>query len=137
MTNLGDENISFFFNEEKDVDLEQDNDYLEILNEIEKINQQIDKKEDNFDNDPMIKVLNYQLNYNVKQLLLICDYYSLSKDLRTNKSNKDEIIHVLVIFESDPNNTNIVLKRQTLWFYMSELKNDKFMKKFIMPTFIF
>ena len=85
----------------------------------------------------MIKVLNYQLNYNVKQLLLICDYYGLSKDLRTNKSNKDEIIHVLVIFESDPNNTNIVLKRQTLWFYMSELKNDKFMKKFIMPTFIF
>jgi len=75
---------------------------------------------------------NYYNNYTVKELLLICEYYGFAKDLKTNKYNKEEIIDFLVSFESDINNLDIVFKRQNMWFYINELKNDKFMKKFVL-----
>jgi len=74
---------------------------------------------------------NYYNNYTVKELLLICEYYGFAKDLKTNKFNKKQIIDFLVAFESDINNLDIVFKRQNMWFYINELKNDKFMKKFV------
>ena len=76
-------------------------------------------------------IVNYQLNYTVKQLLQICDYYGIAKELKTNKYSKDEIICVLVHFENNDENSEIVFKRQTMWLYINELKNDKFMKKYI------
>jgi hypothetical protein len=78
------------------------------------------------------QLINYSINYTVKDLLLICDYYSIAKGMKSNKCKKDEIIQILVDFESNPLNTDIVFKRQNMWFYMNELKNDRFMKKFIL-----
>jgi hypothetical protein len=78
------------------------------------------------------KMINYNENFTVKELLLICDYYGFGKELKSNKCNKEQIIEVLVLFESDLNNSDIVFKRQNMWFYMSELKNDKFMKKYVL-----
>ena len=78
------------------------------------------------------KMINYNENFTVKELLLICDYYGFGKELKSNKCNKEEIIEILVSFESDSNNSEIVFKRQNMWFYMNELKNDKFMKKFLL-----
>jgi len=78
------------------------------------------------------KMINYHENFTVKELLLICDYYGFAKELKNNKCNKDQIIEILVSFESDLNNSDIVFKRQNMWFYMSELKNDKFMKKYLL-----
>ena len=78
------------------------------------------------------QMVNYRENFTVKELLLMCDYYGFAKELKNNKCNKEEIIEILVSFESDLNNYEIVFKRQNLWFYMSELKNDKFMKKFLL-----
>ncbi len=78
------------------------------------------------------KMINYNENFTVKELLLICDYYGFGKELKSNKYNKEQIIEVLVSFESDSNNSDIVFKRQNMWFYMSELKNDKFMKKYVL-----
>jgi hypothetical protein len=77
-------------------------------------------------------MINYHENYTVKELLLICEYYGFAKDLKNNKCNKDQIIEYLVAFESDITNSDIVFKRQNLWFYLNELKNDKFMKKFVL-----
>ena len=71
-------------------------------------------------------------NFTVKELLLICDYYGFAKELKNNKYNKEQIITILVSFESNLNNYDIVSKRQNGWFYMNELKNDKFMKKFLL-----
>ena len=76
-------------------------------------------------------MINYNENYTVKELLIICEYYGFAKDLKNNKYNKEQIIDFLVTFESDPNNSDIVFKRQNMWFYINELKNDKFMKKFV------
>jgi hypothetical protein len=77
------------------------------------------------------QILNYHLNMNVKQLLQICDYYGISKGLKSNKRTKDEIIHLLVDFEDIDTNYEIVCKRRLMWFYIDELRGDKFMKKHI------
>jgi hypothetical protein len=76
--------------------------------------------------------INYYENYTVKELLLICDYYGFSKFLKSNKLNKEQIVECLVNYETSPSNADIVLRRQNMWFYMNELKNDKFMKKFVL-----
>ena len=81
--------------------------------------------------DTTMYVFNYQLNFNVKQLLQICDYYGIAKTMRQQKCNKDEIIMMLVDFEASDENCEIVTKRQLLWYYVNELKNDSFMKKYI------
>jgi hypothetical protein len=78
------------------------------------------------------QMLNYQINFTVKQLVVICDYYGISKEMKLNKSTKQEIIDTLVYFEKNINNECIVLKRQNLWFYLNEIKNDKIMKKYVL-----
>ena len=107
-------------------------------------------KEDNFDIDDFLKefekttdkynsnhdfvfpqMVNYSLNYTVKELLVICEYYGIAKALKVSKCNKETIINILIDFESNPLNADIVFKRQNMWFYINELKNDRFMKKFI------
>jgi len=77
-------------------------------------------------------IIHYHENFTIKELLLICDYYGIGKELRSKKYNKDIIIQYLVEFESKPENTDIVFKRQNMWFYINELKNDKFMKKYLL-----
>jgi len=80
-----------------------------------------------------VEIRNYDLNYNIKQLLLICDYYGISKGIiKMNKMKKPDIIEQIVLFERDENNAETVEKRKELWYYINELKNDKFMKKFIL-----
>ena len=77
-------------------------------------------------------MINYSENSTVKELLIICDYYGFAKELKANKCNKGQIIQILVDFEMNPLNSNVVYKRRTVWFYANELKNDKFMKKFVL-----
>jgi hypothetical protein len=124
-----------------------DKEYIEISYDIEEIEKQeensfnieelIDKIENSeildYDYDLMIpQIINYNENFTVKELLIICDYYGFIKDVKANKFNKEQIIDFLVSFECDPNNSDIVCKRQNMWFYINELKNDKFMKKFVL-----
>jgi len=82
--------------------------------------------------DFLVKKMDYELNYNVKQLMNICDYYGLVKEVRINKFKKEDIIHFLLDFEENPVNTLIVYKRKQMWHFMNELKRDPFMKKYIL-----
>lgn len=82
--------------------------------------------------DFLVKKMDYDLNYNVKQLMNICDYYGLLKEVRINKFKKEDIIHFLLDFEENPINTLIVYKRKQMWHFMNELKRDPFMKKYIL-----
>jgi len=77
------------------------------------------------------KKLDYTLNCTVKELLLICDYYGLAKQLKLEKSNKEQIIEALVYFESDDKNELVVNRRKLMWFYINALKKDKIMKKYV------
>jgi hypothetical protein len=78
------------------------------------------------------QTINYIENYTVKELLLICEYYGFAKDLKNKKYNKNAIVNFLVEFEINPSNNDIVFKRKNMWFYINELKNDKFMKKYVL-----
>jgi hypothetical protein len=122
MQNLED-NIIFSLNEVEQNNVDNsDFDINEILKQIEDV-----------DTDLIVPhIIHYHENFTIKELLLICDYYGFGKELKTNKYNKDMIVQYLVDFESNPINNNIVLKRQNMWFYINELKNDKFMKKYVL-----
>ena len=78
------------------------------------------------------KCNNYNITYTIKELLLICEYYGISKELKQNKCNKEEIINVLIHFENNLENIEIVLRRQQMWNYINTLKMDKFMKKYVL-----
>ena len=70
----------------------------------------------------------YDLNYNLKQVSMIYEYYNIGK---ISKLKKADIIQAIVVFEHDAENCEIVMRRQQLWHYLEELKADKFMKRFI------
>ena len=78
------------------------------------------------------QTINYIENYTVKELLLICEYYGFAKDLKNKKYNKNAIANFLVEFEINPSNNDIVFKRKNMWVNINELKNDKFMKKYVL-----
>ena len=124
-----DGNIQFFLDDTVDTihskDGTTDFDINELLLQIE--DQQL------YNNEMALpQIINYSENLTVKELLVICEYYGFLKEIKNNKCNKDQIIEILVNFENDPINNDIVFKRQNLWFYINELKNDKFMKKYIL-----
>ena len=74
------------------------------------------------------QVKDFELNYTSKQLISINDYYGLGN---TSKMKKLDIIERIVDFENSDENYDIVNKRQTLWFYIDELKKDPYTKKFV------
>ena len=116
--------ISYYIEEVEQNNEENDLDIDELLNEL---NEKVSS-----DDLAVPHMINYHENYTVKELLLICEYYGFAKDMKVNKFNKEQIIEYLVAFESDISNTDIVFRRQNMWFYINELKNDKFMKKFVL-----
>lgn len=71
--------------------------------------------------------LHYTDNFTVKDLHKICDFYEIDK----RKKRKDEIVGDIVLYELDDSNIDIVNNRKRLWFYINELKNDKFFKKYV------
>lgn len=124
------EQITFDINEIEDIKNEE-NDEINLDELLKEIMKEIETAEGN-DNLLFNKMIEYNENYTVKELLIICDYYGFAKELKLNKYNKMQIIDFLVNFEAEPANANIALKRQTMWIYINELKNDKFMKKYIL-----
>ena len=132
-SNRNSQNITFFLDEPEDIANELDTDFYinHVLQEIE--SNEIYDNDLNLHNDLKLpQLINYQENFTIKELMLICEYYGFAKELKTKKYNKEEIVYFLVEYELNPLNTDIVYKRQNMWFYMNELKNDKFMKKYIL-----
>jgi hypothetical protein len=78
--------------------------------------------------DPYNDYLEYMNNYNVKNLTNILGYYNINK----NKLVKDEMVQLIILFENEPTNKNIVYQRKRLWNNILELKNNDYFKKFIL-----
>ena len=72
--------------------------------------------------------IEYNTNYTVKSLGRIFDYYDISK----RKLRKDEMVQMLIMFEEDPENIEIVEKRKRMWSYVKELKEDEYFTKYIL-----
>jgi len=115
---MSDENISFFI-DDTNTNVEEPFDVSDLLGECDTQSEDCS----------MSQQLNYQLNMTVQQLMRICNYYGIAKGL--NKCAKDVIISILVDFEFDDKNSEIVSRRRLMWFYIEELRNDKFMKKHV------
>jgi hypothetical protein len=138
------ENISIHIENENIIETDYtDNDLEKMLKELDNYNnfeqpQNQGNMNDFFYNTDadniFAKIMDYKNNYTVKELMIICDYYGLMKEVRLNKFKKDELISFLLDFEENVNNSSIVYRRKLLWYFVHELKNDKFMKKYIISS---
>jgi hypothetical protein len=70
----------------------------------------------------------YYDGYTVKILSQILLYYGLQK----NKMVKEEMIQVLLFYETDPINKITVSRRLRLWQNIEELKADPYFSKYIL-----
>jgi hypothetical protein len=132
MSNNND-NISFSITEQTETD-DTNNNNNNIVSDDEELNKILYELEQQIIINEDITVpymINYRENYTIKELLQICDYYGIVKEYKLNKCNKDQIIDFLLNFELNLNNSETVSRRKNMWFYISELKNDKFMKKYV------
>lgn len=132
--NINKENISYTI-----IDIKKENDTgVNIENLLERFQQEKISNESQNEYDGYLEenendffftqVKDYELNFTSKQLIAINDYYGLGN---TSKTKKLDIIERIVDFENNDENYEIVNKRQTLWFYIDELKKDPYTKKFV------
>ena len=116
-------NITFFLEEKVDnTSLANDSEIHNMLKEFE----------DEFNKeafDPVEEV--FATVDTVKDLLKICQYYGIDKNIKASKCKKQDIISTIVFFESLPENFKIVNKRHKMWACISELLSDPKMKKYI------
>ena len=105
-------------------------------NLIDDVNTESEKKEqtymenmwdDNLANEFITQQFYYDDNFTVKELQHIANYYEITK----RKKKKSELIDDIISFELNDENNEIVETRKRLWFYLSEIKNDDYLSKFI------
>ena len=119
---MTEQNITFSLNEECKPnspivtyhDLLQEVDMLEITNAASM-------------DDYVALEINYQTNFTKKELERIADYYEISK----RKKKKAELVTDIVLYEKDPENFPIIHQRKKLWSYVQEIKEDKYLSKFL------
>jgi hypothetical protein len=144
MTN---ENITYCVDEndldgynESEHDMEN-SELAELINEFEQMQSNANNSTNLYNEDDiMSEMQNYELNFTIKQLLIICEYYATSKQEKTGEfcgsktrtMKKNELISLIMMFERNIDNIEIVMKRKELWFYLDSVKADKIMKKFVL-----
>ena len=126
-----DNGFSYEINEIAKTDSSFDFDISDIKNEVFNVEVTDDSNNRNNSTDWSTDYLKLQLHYNdnftVKDLHKICDYYDINK----RKLLKDQLVDEIVLYELDTNNLLMVQTRKRMWFYMDELKSDKFFKKYV------
>ena len=82
-----------------------------------------------FDEDNlMAQHIDYFENYTVKMLQHIANYYKIPK----TRLKKEELIQLIIQFESLDENSELVYNRKRMWHYITELKNDSYFSKFVL-----
>ena len=79
---------------------------------------------------------NYRYTYyetlNIKDLFKILQYYDILKTNKISMKKKVDIIHMIVLFENEPDNYKIVQQRLKMWENIIELTNDPKMRKYLL-----
>jgi hypothetical protein len=134
------ENITFNSNEDRneidDITAEEYNINVDIANFLQEFEKMAQKKAINHNqvmdqSELYAEISNYDMNYTNKQLILICEYYGLNKGMKLNKLKKHDLIENIMIHENNPKHIVDVMKRKQMWYYLDELKADKFFKKYV------
>ena len=76
--------------------------------------------------------LYYDEEYTIKDLMKICQYYGIAKNIKASKCKKSDIISTIIYFENSAENIEIVNNRHKMWAYMTELINDPKMKQYLL-----
>ena len=140
------ENITFFFEdletteEDNNVELEKMMQELELDDVNINTNTTTNNYDDLNDLSYFIKKNFYAGNdefyyneeYKIKDLLKICQYYGIAKNVKASKCKKQDIISTIIYFENSPENYDIVEKRHKMWAYMTELLEDPKMKCYLL-----
>jgi hypothetical protein len=90
-----------------------------------------DLSADNLDHECdvlLAKEQHYDINYNVKQLSLIHEYYGLGS---VSKKKKADIIMSIIGYEDNDENAGTVARRNVLWHYIDEIKDDPVLCKYM------
>ena len=152
-TNDNANNIFFFLEEPPVEDLDDNNIFLgQILQEFEEEYEEEDalasldaalKEEQEIseyiENDYFVKKdiyfgndeLYYEQEYTVKDLMKICQYYGINKNVKASKCKKGDVVATIVYYESCAENYEIVQRRHKLWSYMTELIEDPKMRGYV------
>jgi len=117
-------NLSFLLEENK-----TNNSNITINDLMEDIN---DSFNDNFNDslnldDFYAQEINYDTNFTKKELEKILDYYEIPKQ----RKKKAQIIEEIILYEKNNENIYTVLQRKKLWGYIKELKEDTYLRQFI------
>ena len=103
----------------------------ELENFIEEKEKEINASSEHYDDNysEMFFLLEqeYNENYTKKEIELIAGYYEISK----RKKKKLDLIQEIIIFEQNDLNYDIVEKRKLHWFYLEQLREDPYLKQFI------
>ena len=89
----------------------------------------LDNDEEDAIYDIVSLTLFYNTNYTIKGIIQILQYYGIYKG--KTKLIKDELIQMLLFYETEPANKIIVGKRLRLWSNIQELKQDPYFSKYI------
>lgn len=99
-----------------------------FIEEKEKeISSSYEEYDDNYSEMFFLLEQEYNENYTKKELELIAGYYEISK----RKKRKLDLIQEIIIFEQNDLNYDIVEKRKLHWFYLEQLREDPYLKQFI------
>ena len=95
----------------------------DLMTDIENIELNDDFNIDDF----YSREINYDTNYTKKELEKIAAYY----DIQKRNKKKALLIEEIILFEKNPDNICLVLHREKLWGYINELKEDPYLRQFI------
>jgi hypothetical protein len=129
-------NIFFLLEEKEHTDTNVDLDQL--LNELNS-----DTNTTNTNNDSLLYYIEknvfsgedeiyYNEKYTIKDLMKICNYYGIDKNIKSSKCKKQDIVSTIVFFEGQVENTELVNKRHNMWAYMTELAADPKMRMYLL-----
>lgn len=113
------------------IEIKKDNESVDLDEIMKSVNEQEKKQTNNHYGDDLTTIyylLEEEYNeFTKKELERICDYYDISK----RKKRKAELIQDIIIFEQDEDNSEIVQRRNELWYCIEQIKSDNYLKKFL------
>jgi hypothetical protein len=133
-------NNLYFFIEEQDVNNTTNEEIQKMLLEFNESDDDFSDFKKNYPNlsyytydDDDIENLKlfYEKEYKVKDLLRICEYYKIDKEIKSLKCKKQEIITAIIMFETMDENQKIVSNRRHMWELMEHLLADSYMRQYV------
>jgi hypothetical protein len=141
---MSNNNISFLLEEKDNNENEKDDefDFSNFINEMDELTKDNNYNYNNNNSELLYYVEKsvftnedetyYSEKYTIKDLMKICCYYGIDKNIKSSKCRKQDIIATIVFFEGQIENANIVYKRHNMWAYMTELIADPKMRAYLL-----